>query len=77
VNCRELVELATDRLEGSMPADQLAWFDEHISGCAGCTTYLEQLRITIRLTGMLREEWVPPHASETLLSVFRVWRASA
>ena len=77
MNCRELVELVTDYLEGSMPEDQRARFDEHVSGCDGCTTYLEQFRITIRLTGMLSEEQIAPDARETLLDVFRDWRASA
>jgi len=77
VNCSELVELVTDYLEGSMPAEQRARFDEHVSGCDGCTTYLEQFRITIRLTGMLSEEQVEPATRETLLGVFRDWRASA
>ena len=56
MNCGELVELVTDYLEGSMPADERARFDEHVSRCDGCTTYLEQFRSTIRLTGMLSEE---------------------
>ena len=77
MNCSELVELVTDYLEGSMPAEQRARFDEHVSGCDGCTTYLEQFRITIRLTGMLSEEQVAHDARETLLGVFRDWRASA
>jgi predicted anti-sigma-YlaC factor YlaD len=77
VTCSELVELVTEYLEGSMPAAQRARFDEHVSGCDGCTTYLEQFRITIRLTGMLSEEQVAPDARETLLGVFRDWRAPA
>ena len=77
MNCSELVELVTDYLEGSMSAEQRARFDEHVSGCVGCTTYLEQFRITIRLTGMLTEEQVAPDARETLLDVFRDWRTSA
>ena len=77
MNCIHLVELVTDYLEGSMPAEQRARFDEHIAGCDGCTTYLEQFRITIRLTGMLSEEQVAPDERETLLRVFREWRASA
>jgi hypothetical protein len=60
-----------------MPADQRARFDEHVSGCDGCATYLEQFPITIRLTSMLSEEQVAPDARETLLGVFRDWRASA
>ena len=76
VNCSELVELVTDYLEDSMDADQRARFDEHVSGCDDCTTYLEQLRVTIRLTGMLSEEQVTPDAREALLGVLRDWRAS-
>jgi anti-sigma factor RsiW len=76
VNCSELVGLVTDYLEGSMHADERARFDEHVSGCDGCTTYLEQFRITIRLTGMLSEDQVAPDAHEALLGAFRDWRAS-
>ena len=75
MTCIELVELVTDYLEGSMPADERARFDEHISGCEGCTTYMEQLRITIRLTGMLPEEQIAPDARAALLDAFRDWRA--
>jgi anti-sigma factor RsiW len=77
VTCIELVELVTEYLEGSMPAEQRARFEEHVSRCDGCTTYLEQFRMTIRLTGMLSEEQVAPEARETLLGVFRDWRESA
>lgn len=75
MTCIELVELVTDYLEGSMPTDERARFDEHISGCEGCTTYMEQLRITIRLTGMLPEEQIAPDARAALLDAFRDWRA--
>lgn len=76
MTCMELVELVTDYLEGSMPADERARFDEHISGCEGCTRYLEQFRITIRLTGMLTEEQIAPDARAALLDAFRDWRST-
>jgi len=76
VTCNELVELVTDYLEGSMPADERARFEEHISGCEGCTAYLEQFRITIRLTGMLTEEQIAPDARAALLDAFRDWRGT-
>ena len=76
MNCSELVELVTEYLEGTMPAEQRARFDDHVSGCDGCTTYLEQFRIAIRLTGMLSEEQIDPAARYALLGVFRDWRAS-
>jgi anti-sigma factor RsiW len=77
VTCIELVELVTDYLEGSLPTDDRARFDEHVSGCEGCTMYVEQFRITIRLTGMLTEERIAPDARVALLDAFRDWRATS
>jgi anti-sigma factor RsiW len=69
--CRELVELVTDYFEGRLsPADR-ARFETHISGCDACTTYLEQMRLTLRALGSIPEETISDHARETLLVVFR------
>jgi anti-sigma factor RsiW len=73
ITCRELVDLVTDYLEGRLPQWDRFQFERHIAGCDGCTRYLEQMRATIRLTGTLREEDVPPAAREALLTAFRDW----
>jgi anti-sigma factor RsiW len=72
--CRELVELVTDYLEGALPEAERARFEAHIAACPGCTAYLEQMRTTIRLTGMLTEEQLAPGARDELLRVFRDWK---
>jgi len=75
MNCREVVELMTEYLEGTLsPADR-ARFEEHIAGCDGCTAYLAQLRTTRRALGALAEEPVPEALKEELLKVFRTWRS--
>jgi anti-sigma factor RsiW len=74
LTCQELVELVTDYLEDALPADQRARFEEHISGCAGCTAYLEQIRTTIRLTHTLTEDALDPHYKNELLNLFRNWK---
>lgn len=74
MNCKTLVELVTDYVEGALPEETRARIDAHLAECDGCTTYLEQMRTTIRLTGMLTEEQIPAEAREALLSVFREWR---
>jgi anti-sigma factor RsiW len=74
LNCRELVELVTAYLEGDLSAGERKRFEAHLSACDGCTTYLEQMRRTIELTGTLRVEDVPLGAEETLLAAFRDWR---
>ncbi len=75
LSCRELVELVTDYLEGALDRRTRSRFERHISGCPHCTAYLEQIRETVRLTGMLREDQLEPQAREELLAAFRTWKA--
>jgi hypothetical protein len=42
--------------------------------CPGCTTYLEQMRQTIRAMGQLTETSLEPEAREKLLALFRNWK---
>jgi anti-sigma factor RsiW len=73
IACRELVELVTDYLEGRLPPDQRARFDAHLAECDGCTTYLEQMRQTIRALGRVPEESLSDEARDRLLEAFRDW----
>ncbi len=74
MTCKELVELVTDYFEGALPEHDRRRFEEHIGGCDGCTSYVEQIRETVRLTGLLREDELAPEAREALLAAFRRWR---
>ena len=74
LTCRELVELVTDYLEGSLSRRDRARFEAHLAGCTGCTEYVEQFRETIRLTGTLRESDVSPEAEAILLAQFDAWK---
>jgi anti-sigma factor RsiW len=73
LSCQELVELVTVYLEGALPSEDRARFEEHIAGCDGCARYVAQMRTTIQLTGELTPEAVPPEAERALLSAFRSW----
>ncbi len=44
-------------------------------GAPPAPTYLEQMRTTIRLTGMLTEDQIPREGRDELLRVFQAWRA--
>lgn len=72
--CREIVEVVTDYLEGRLSAEDRARFEQHLSICDGCSTYLEQIRQTIRAAGALREESLDPRQREDLLRLFRNWK---
>jgi anti-sigma factor (TIGR02949 family) len=73
--CREVVELVTAYLDGSMPREDRRRFERHLSGCDGCTRYVEQMRSTVRIVGAISEESVPPGVREELLAAFRGWRS--
>ena len=76
MNCRQVVELMTDYLEGALSPVERARFDEHIAGCDGCRAYLEQLRTTRKVLGRLADEPVPAEVERDLLEAFRSWRSS-
>jgi anti-sigma factor RsiW len=74
LNCLELVELVTAYLEGDLSAGERKRFEAHLSACDGCTTYVEQMRRTIELTGTLLVDDVSPEAEEALRGAFRDWK---
>lgn len=76
MTCKELVELVTDYLEGTLSEEVRTRMEQHLSGCDGCTHYLEQMRQTIRLTGQLREETLTTGQRDDLLRLFRDWKQS-
>jgi anti-sigma factor RsiW len=76
VNCIDLVELITEYLDGALAPEARDRVDEHLAGCDGCSAYLEQMRTTIRLTGMLTEDQVTAEARSALLEAFRTVRSA-
>lgn len=73
LTCREVIDLLTDYVEDALPEQERRRVEAHLAICDGCTTYLEQMRETIRLTGMLTEEQIPDAERERLLDAFRDW----
>ena len=76
VNCQRLVELVTDYLEGVLPADVAARFEEHLMGCDACTLYVEQMREVQRMAGKIEIEALAPETREGLVHAFRGWKAA-
>jgi anti-sigma factor RsiW len=76
LSCKELVELVTEYLEGTLPPADRARFDEHVASCPGCTAYLRQMRDTLRVAGRLSEASLSDPARESLLAAFRAWKKS-
>lgn len=76
LTCKELVELVTGYLDGSVRGRRRRRFEAHLAGCDGCTRYLHQMEATIRLTGRLTEEQVTDEQKAVLLTAFRGWSTS-
>jgi anti-sigma factor RsiW len=75
--CQEMVELITDYLEDALPRAQRRRFERHIAGCEHCAEYLEQMRLTIRLTGRLRAEDLTPEMNKEFTALYRRWRSES
>jgi|tagenome__1003787_1003787.scaffolds.fasta_scaffold19548386_2 hypothetical protein len=71
ITCQQLVEVVTDYLEGSMPPIERLRFEEHIAYCGPCIRYLEQMRQTIAVAGVLREDDLDTESREMMLRVLR------
>ena len=74
MSCKELVELVTNYLEDALPPQERLRFEEHMTICPGCVTYVEQMRETVQLVGNLREESISPETRDQLLAAFRDWK---
>lgn len=75
IACAELVELATDYLEGVLSPQRLALLAEHLAVCDGCDVYVGQLRETVRLARDPRRLELDPVRRAELLTAFRATAA--
>lgn len=69
--CNQVVEILTAYLDGALRSDDQAALEDHLADCPYCEAYLEQLRLTIRLTGALHDHDVPEPLVDVLVSAFR------
>ena len=74
MTCKELVELVTEYIEGTLPEDVRTRVENHLTGCDGCINYIAQMRQTIRLTGQIRAEHLSTEQKDDLLKIFRGWK---
>ena len=73
--CQQAVELVTDYLEGALSRRDRRRFEAHLRACPNCTAYLEQIRITIALTGAVGTDELSPEARRDLSELYRKWRS--
>ncbi len=74
LTCREIVQLMTEYLEGTMPTEERLRFERHVAICPACRGFLAQMRETLRLSGDVTEESISPEVRAELLAAFRDWK---
>ena len=73
LTCQQLVELVTDYFEDALTPAERDRFDAHLKVCPGCETYLEQMRITMRLVRDAEDLEERPEVA-ALLEMFRDYK---
>jgi anti-sigma factor RsiW len=63
LECRTIVELASDYLDGDLDADRHRKVMAHLAGCDSCERYVDQVRQTVRLVGRLQRVEPGSHGS--------------
>lgn len=70
LSCQEMVELVTAYLDGALDPPARIRFENHLKGCDGCATYLEELRVTITTLGGHPDEHLDPVFRDRLMVAF-------
>jgi hypothetical protein len=52
----------------------VALMEAHLAECEGCAEHLRQIRITVAVTGRIREEDLAPAVRDDLMDLYRRWR---
>jgi anti-sigma factor RsiW len=68
--CQDVVELVTEYLEGTLPADVLPVFEAHLGECPDCVEIVDQFRATIAAVGAVRLSSLPATTQRRLLLAF-------
>jgi anti-sigma factor RsiW len=72
--CQQAVELVARYLEGALARDERRRFEARLRSCPNCSSYFEQIRMTIWLSGTIEPEDLTEEARAELTELYRRWR---
>ena len=73
ITCRELVELVSAYLDGTLGRSDLERFEAHLEICDDCRTYVEQMGAVPEVSGRLDPDAIEPEIRNRLMETFRDW----
>ena len=71
ISCREVVELVTAYLDGALSPEDSARVQAHLAHCDPCVRYVEQIRVTARMTATAVAQLEQRPDRDALLAAFR------
>jgi anti-sigma factor RsiW len=74
IECRQAVELVSDYLDATLSRRKRRRLERHLAKCDDCAAYLEQMRVTIEVTGKIEPDDLDPEMLDVLVDLFRQYR---
>ena len=69
--CREVIDLLTEYLEGGLSPIEATRLETHLAGCDGCSGFLESLKSVRAAAGTPKAETVPEDCRRALRSFLK------
>ena len=73
LTCRQMTELVTEYLEGTLSWKDRLRFQLHLGICRHCREYLREMKLTARTLGRLPQVQIPARTMDALMEQFRSW----
>jgi anti-sigma factor RsiW len=71
IECRQIVDLLSDYLDGTLPKSTRELLEWHIEGCSPCVAFVNTYRGTISAATKLKDVEIPAELKQRLLAVLR------
>lgn len=71
IECRQIADLLSDYLDGTLPKPTRELLEWHIEGCAPCVAFVNTYRGTVNAATKLKDVEIPPELKQRLLAVLR------
>ncbi len=70
LTCHDVIDFLSDYLDGALPPQTAAQFEEHLSVCPDCVSYLDNFRVTLQASRVaLTEQAIDPIPEELVQAI--------
>lgn len=71
MECKRVLEILSDYVDGELSPDQCQQIQEHLEDCPECHDFVETFRESLELTHNLDKKLPPQDVCESILRAFR------